>query len=148
MASDTLSQPGMGLSLYVFPAIPLLEKTLIQMREDPVEEVIIIFPILPRKSWYHLLFQMACKIPLLLLRTRELLSQCLPDKGTLFNTELTTLKLMVCKLSGMPSRTRTFKQILSDSLPLETQLEQSTKAGGKASLAGVVKGVRIPFEHL
>ena len=79
-------------------------------------------PHLPRRSWYHILLQMACEIPLLLPRRRDLLLQCMPDKGPLFHTVLTTLKLTAWKLSGVPSRTRTFQQKLSgqSSLPLET----------------------------
>ena len=43
-ASDALSQPWTGLSLYTFPLIPLLEWMLVKIREDQVEEVIIIAP--------------------------------------------------------------------------------------------------------
>ena len=35
--------------------------------------------------------QMTCEIPLLLTRRRNLLSQCLPDKGVLYYTDLDTL---------------------------------------------------------
>ena len=91
--------------------IPLLEKTLIHIREDKAEEVIVIIPSWLTRSWYHLLLQMACKIPLLLPHRRDLLSQCLPDKGTLFHTDLMALKLKVWKPSGMPSRTKAFHAI-------------------------------------
>ena len=44
VASNALSQSWTGLSLHPFPPIPLLEKTLIKIREDQVEEVIVIAP--------------------------------------------------------------------------------------------------------
>ena len=54
-----------------------------------MEEVIVITPIWLRRSWYDLL-QMAYEIPLLLPDRRDL-SQPLPNKGMLFNTNLKTL---------------------------------------------------------
>ena len=50
-ASDALSQPWTGLSLYAFPLIPLLEKTLVKIREDQAGEVIVIAPSWLRRSW-------------------------------------------------------------------------------------------------
>ena len=145
-ASDALSQPWKGLSLYTFPPIPLLQKTLVKIREDQAaDEVIIITPSWPRRSWYHLL-QMACKIPLLLPCRRNLLSQCQPDKGTLYHTNLQTLRLTVWKLIGMPSRIRAFQTQLSRlySLPLEIQLEQCI-GQMRSFVSWCGEGVRIPF---
>ena len=78
------------------------------------------------------------------------MSQHLPDKGMLYHTDLHTLHLTAWKLSGLPSRTKAFQVMLSERslLPLKTPLKQYTKAGGRGSLAGVVKGMRIPFAHL
>ena len=94
VASYTLSQLCTVMYLFAFPPIPLLEKTLIKIREDQAEEVIVITHSWLRRSWYHLLFQMACEIPLLLPCRQDLLSQCLPDKGILFHTDLAILQLM------------------------------------------------------
>ena len=102
-----------------------------------------------RRFWYHLL-QMACKIPLLFPGKKDLLSQCLPNKAMLFHADLKTLRLTAWKLSGIPSRVRAFQRQLSKQflLPLETQLVQCTKAGVRVLLAGVAKGVRIPYARL
>ena len=113
VASDALSHRWTGLSLYAFPPIPLLERTLVKIMEDLVEEVIVIATSWPRRSWYHLLLQMACEIPLLLPCRMDLLSQCLPDKGTLLHTDLKTLRLTAWKLSGTPSRIKAFQSPLS-----------------------------------
>ena len=85
----------MGLYLYAYPPIPLLERTLIKIREEQAEEAIVITPCWPRRPWYHFLLQMACKIPLLLPCRWDLLSQLLPDKGILYHTDLETLQLTV-----------------------------------------------------
>ena len=42
VAFNTLSQSWTGLSLFIYPLIPLLEKTLFKISENQVEEVIII----------------------------------------------------------------------------------------------------------
>ena len=149
-ASNALSQSWTVLSLYTYPPIPLLERTLIKIREDQAEEAIVITPCWPRRSWYHLLHQMMCEIPLLLSHKRDLLSQCLTNKGMLYHTDLETLQLTACKLSGIPSRTKAFLRQLSaqSSLPPMTPLSRCTTADGRASLAGVVKEVRIPLAPL
>ena len=139
-ASNALSQSWTGLSLFALRAIPLLVKTLIKIREDQAEEVIFIAPNWPRRSWYHLL-KMAYEIPLLLPHRWDLLSQCLPDKGVLYHTDLLTFQLMEWKLSSVPSRTKGFRMQLSErsSLPPVTPLARRIKADGKALLAGVAK---------
>ena len=129
----------MGLSLCTFTPLLLLERTLIKVREDQAEEVIVIAASSLTRSWYHLLLPMACEIPFLLPGRRHLLSQCLPNKSMLFHVNLKTLRLTAWKLSCVPSRVMAFQGQLSkqSSLPLETQLEQCTKAGGRVLLASV-----------
>ena len=51
-----------AVSLPPFPYIPLLERTLIKIREDQVKEVVLITPSWLRRSLFHLLLQMAYKI--------------------------------------------------------------------------------------
>ena len=94
---------------HAFPPIPLLEKMLVKIREDQVDDVIVITPSWLRRSWYYLFLQMACEIPLLLPCRRDLLSQCLPNKGMLYHTDLLTLRLTVWKLSGVPSMIEAFR---------------------------------------
>ena len=47
-----LSQPWTGLSLYAFTPIPLLERTLVKIREDQADTVIVIAPSWPRLPVY------------------------------------------------------------------------------------------------
>ena len=50
VASNALSETWTGLSLYAFHPIPLLERTMIKIREDQVDEVIVISPSWLRRS--------------------------------------------------------------------------------------------------
>ena len=114
--SNALSQSWTGLSLFAFPPIPLLERTLIKIREDQVE-VIVIAPSWPRRSWYHLLLQMVCKIPLRQPLQLQLWGGSVTtpaDKGVLYHTDLAILQLTTWKLSGVPSSTRAFLMQLSE----------------------------------
>ena len=90
-----------------YPPIPLLEKTLIERRDQA--EVIIIAPSWPYRFWDHLLLQMACEILFQLPCLQDLLSQHLPNKGMLYHTDLETLQLTVWKLSGVPPDQRVFR---------------------------------------
>ena len=100
--------PCPRLYLFAYHPIPLLEKTLIKIREDQVDEVIVIAPSWPRRSWCHFLLQMACEIPFRLLCQNDVLSQRLPEKGMLYHTDLVTLQLTAWKLISMPSRAKAF----------------------------------------
>ena len=143
VASDALSQSWTGLSLYASPLIPLLKKMLIKIRNDQADDVIVIAPSWPRRSWYHLLLQMACKVPFLLPHRRNFLSQCLPNKGTLYHIQPADPQILTSwKLSSVPSRIKDFQKRLSklSSLLLETQLEQCIRADRNILLAGMAKG--------
>ena len=106
--SNAMSQSWTGLYVYAYPPFPLLERTLINIREDQAAEAILLAPLLPRMSWYHHLLQMACKTPLLLPRRRDLMLQHLPNKGVLYHTKLETIQLTAWTLSDKPSRTMDF----------------------------------------
>ena len=93
IAPNTLLQQWTGLSLYAFPLFSMLAKTLVKIRPDGVEEVIVVAPTWPRRSWYILLLQMACEIPCLLPINMDLQSQSLQEKGTLHHSDLKTLRL-------------------------------------------------------
>ena len=93
--------------------IPLLERTLIKIIEDKEKEVMVVTPSWPRRSWYHVLLQIVCEIPLRLPVWGNFLSH-LPKKGVLYHTDVSTLQLTTYKLSGVPSRARAFLMQLSE----------------------------------
>jgi len=149
-AYDALLQPWSGLFLYAFPPFALLQRVLLKIKGDLPEAVVLIAPTWPRRSWFHLLLQMACEIPLLLPLKLDLLSQTLPQMGTLFHPDLKSLRLAAWKLSGVFSRVQAFRNQLSSQpwQPLDDLLESSTTPGGRRSVAGVVNGRLIPFGRL
>ena len=106
------SQTSHQMSVASKCPVPVLSETLIKIREDQVDKVIVITPSWPRTSWYHLFLQMACKIPFHLPCQNDL-SQPLPDKGVLYHTDLETLELMAWKLSSVVSRAKAFQMQLS-----------------------------------
>ena len=150
IASNALLQQWTGLSLYAFPPFPLLARTLAKIRADEVEEVIVIAPTWPRRSWYTLLLQMACEILCLLPINMDLLSQSLQEKGMLFHSDLKTLRLAAWKLSSRPSRLLDFQQkLLTQHLhPPDLHQGEFMMLGGKPMLAGVMNGASIPFRRL
>jgi len=149
-ASDALLQSWTGLYIYAFPPFALLQRVLLKIKGDHPEAVVLIAPTWPRRSWFHLLLQMACEVPLLLPLKLGLLSQILPQKGTLFHPDLKSLRLAAWKLSGVSSRVQAFRNQLSVRpwQPRASLLGSSTTTDGTHSVAGVVDGMLIPFGHL
>jgi hypothetical protein len=149
-ACDALLQPWSGFFLYAFPPFALLQRVLLKIREDRPEAVVLIAPTWPRRSWFHLLLQMACEVPLRLPLKLDLLSQTLPQMGTLFHPDLKSLRLAAWKLTGVSSRVQVFRSRLSSQpwQPPDGLLASSTTPDGTRSVAGVVNGVLIPFGHL
>jgi len=98
-AHDALSQCWTGLSVYAFPPKNLLLRTVVKLRNDGVQEAIVIAPNWPRSPWFPLLQQMALQsyqLPLAM----DLLSQTLTDKGTLHHPDLRALSLTAWRLSA------------------------------------------------
>ena len=149
-AVDALTQSWTGLSLFAFPPIPLILQTLTKIRSDQPEVVILVLPTWPRRVWYQLLMQLACSPPIELPLRMDLLSQVLPERGTLYHTSLKSLRLAAWLVSGQPSRVRAFQRQLcaQPSRPPGPRLEQSMMQGGQHGLAGVVNGVPIRFRPL
>ena len=98
--ADAFTQSWTGLSIYAFPPRNLLLKTLLKIREDQVEEAIVIAPHWPKRVWFPLLMEMATTKPHIFPVERGLLSQVLPEKGRLFHPDLLTLQLSAWKLSA------------------------------------------------
>ena len=149
VASNTLSQSWIGLSLFTYPPIPCLEKTLIKIMEDQVEEVIVIALSWPRRSWYHLLIQIVCEIPFRIPMSMGS-PVTTPARQGCAHTDLETLQLLGWKLSGVPSRIKCFQMqlLLQASLSPMTPHVRCTMEDGNVSLAGVTKGIRFLFARL
>ncbi len=143
---DALAQNWRGFLLYGFPPIPLLLKVLNKIRVEEAS-VILVAPKWPRRPWYSHLLHMSCECPRLLPQKLSLLSQTLAEKGTLYNSELSTLQLVAWRLSGNVSEPKDFRRrLLSSRQQRYVQPpEQSTTLDGSLGSIGVVEGIRIPL---
>ena len=99
-APDALTQAWTGLSVYAFPPLNLIQKTLLKIRDERVEEVILVVPDWPGRPWYPILLQMASAKPVRLRVKIDLLTQKLTGKGVLYHPDLLTLKLTGWRLNG------------------------------------------------
>ena len=82
-------QHSVPVSIFAFPPIPLLERTLIKIREDQAEEVIVIAPVGQEDPGTFSRWR-ARSLPVSN-SGGDLLSQYLPDKGVPYHTDLVTL---------------------------------------------------------
>ena len=88
-----------GLFVYAFPPFNLIQKTLLQIRDQGVEEAIVVVPNWPARPWYHLLQEMATEAPFLFKLEIDLLSQKLQDRGVLYHQDLRQIHLSAWRLS-------------------------------------------------
>ena len=101
-AVDAFNQSWTGWFVYAFPPINLILKTLLKIRADKVQEVIMVTPHWPKRQWFPLLLQMASEPPLRLPLRIDLLHQKLADRGVLYHPDLKMLELTAWKLTGDP----------------------------------------------
>ena len=99
-ATDAFLQSWSGWSVFAFPPINLIQRTLLKIRTDQVEEAIVVVPFWPKRTWFPLLLQLASEPPITLPREFNLLSQKLPGRGTLFHPDLPKLALSAWKVNG------------------------------------------------
>ena len=99
-AVDAFNQSWTGWSVYAFPPFNLILKTLLKIRADKVQEVIMVTPHWPKRQWFPLLLQMATEPPLRLPLRIDLLQQRLVDRGVLYHPDLRTLELTAWRLTG------------------------------------------------
>ena len=99
-AVDAFAQSWAGFAVYAFPPANLLQRTLLKIRDEQVEEAIVIAPLWPGRPWFPLLLQMACTVPFRLRPRRDLLSQRLPTRGTLYHPNLKLTNLTAWKLNA------------------------------------------------
>jgi len=114
-AVNAMAQTWTGWRVYAFPPFNMIQETLLKVREEEVEEVIMVAPCWPYRPWFPLLLQLAVDKPVLLSHRIDLLSQKLEGAGTLYHQDLATLHLAAWRLSAAPGARRaipTLSQIL------------------------------------
>ena len=75
LAVDALSQDWQGMSMYMFPPFPLLNKVMQKLRSTQVAEVILVVPWWLSQSWFPHLPRLCVEHPLVLPYRRDFLSQ-------------------------------------------------------------------------
>ena len=106
---DAMNQSWTGLYIYAFPLTNMIFKTLLKIRDESVEEAILIAPDWPRREWYPLLEDMLTeKLPLQL--RIDLLSQVLTNRGTLFHPDLPSQRLAAWRLNGKLGKMPAFRE--------------------------------------
>ena len=149
-AVNALAQCWTGLSVYAFPPINLIQKSIWKLRTDQVEEAIAILPLWNARPWFPLVLEMACEIPQLLPWDLDLLSQRLPDKGTLFHPDLKRLRLIAWKLTASPGKAQAFRKRLLTSRwqPENSPPGQSIPSDGRPTFVGAIDDTSIPLSFL
>jgi hypothetical protein len=98
---DAFNQSWTGLSVYLFPPLNLLHRSLLKLKSDRVQNAIVVAPYWPKRIWFPLLCAMAAHPPWFLPKERNLLSQTLPDKGILHHPDLSSLRLTAWKVNAL-----------------------------------------------
>ena len=150
LAVDALAQPWTGWSVYAFPPINLIMKTLLKVRNEEVEDVILVVPFWPRKPWFPLLLQMTVDLPVQFRPRINLLSQRLAGAGELYHQDLATQRLTAWKLSGAPGARRVsqpLSQILQGE-PSGLPPGRITIVNGHIFVSGATTGTSTPLVSL
>ena len=132
------------------PPINLIMKTLLKVRNEEVEDVILVVPFWSRKLWFPLLLQLTVDLPVQFRPRINLLSQRLAGAGELYHQDLATLHLTAWKLSGAPGvrpASQPLLQLLQGE-PSGLQPGQLTIANGHISVSGAMTGTSTPLVSL
>ena len=136
--------------MYAFPPINLIQRVLIKIRSDQVEEAIVVVPFWPRRPWFPLLLSMASDHPVRFQPEITLLSQRLQDKGILYHPDLLSLSLTAWRLNGARGNApATVPQSSAQPWrPSGLQPAHYTMGGGRPTQAGAQSYGSIQFVHL
>ena len=99
-AVDAFSQGWKGWKIYAFPPISQIQRVLIKIRDEGVEDAIVLVPHWPRRPWFSLLLTMAVEQPVRFRIQPDLLTQTLTSKGKLYHPDLGRLSLVTWRLTG------------------------------------------------
>lgn len=149
-AADAFSQTWTGWRVYAFPPFNLIQRTLLKIRDEGVEEALVVVPHWPSRPWFTLLLQMAKTRPRRFELEITLLTQKLPGKGTLYHPDLETVKLVAWRLNGkLGNRQASVKQLSTlPWQPNEHPPDLSMTADGAVLCLGVNDVTWTQLQHL
>lgn len=147
MATDAFQLSWAEIQGYAFPPFCMIGRCLKKVEKERCS-LIIITPAWHSQPWYPRLLEMSVELPVLLPKTRNLLTSPKGEKHPL--TVQGTLSLVAWKISGNRSQRQEFLTTLPSSCPSHGgQVPRwLTTAPGKNGLAGVVNGSLIHFRPL
>ncbi len=150
LGTNSLSHSWLGFKIYAFPPLNLIQRTLLKIKSERVEEAIVILPFWPGRLWYNLLTTMAVTQPIMFPLRKDLLSQKLADVGTVYHPRLRTLHLTAWKLTGASGSGEGFRDASSRPhwLLRDPPPDMSTTNDGEHSGFGAKPADIIRFRYL
>lgn len=132
---------------YIFPPFNLIGKVVNKIRQDQVNEAILVFPYWRSQSWFPLLLECLISFPVRLPRHKDLLF--LPHSGHL-HPLAKSMKIFAAILSGRRCRVEEFHKRLQRSSHRHGSvgLENSTSTPGDIGLFGIISGLEIRVKQL
>ena len=144
MATNAFKASWVDLQAYAFPPFSLIGRCLQKVRQERAT-IVLIAPVWPTQVWYPWLLGMLIQCPILLPSHEELLRDPFNQIHPLLVNK--QLELAAWKVSGVHTQTQAFQAELQR-LSLQgggKEPTQPTSQAGLNGLAGVIKGVSIPF---
>ena len=144
MATDAFQLQWTDLQAYAFPPFALIGRCLQKIRQEQAT-VLLIAPVWPTQTWYPWLLEMVVHFPTLLPCYRGLLRDPFNREHPLLVNR--QLHLAAWRVSGVPTICRAFQaefQRLCQQGGGKGQTQPVSQVGSNG-LAGVVRGLSIPF---
>ena len=140
---NALSFSWENLNAYAFPPFSLIKNCLSKIVRE-MSSLVLVCPFWPSQTWFPLLLELACAVPMLFRQEPNQLLSCLGEPHPLCRTG--ALQLSAWMLSGRGSETREFRSSPQNSSwhQLALRVSPLTKGPGGLGVAGVYDSVTIP----
>ena len=132
---------------YVFPPFNLVGKVINKIVHDKVDRALIVFPYWPSMSWFPLVLESLCALPIRLPRHRNILTMAHDGREHPMAKRITMVGAVV---SGNPLKVKEFHQKLQSLLPVRGPRVHvsSINLHGKNGVFGMKSGLKIHFQLL
>jgi hypothetical protein len=146
-ATNAFSLDWSKFNPYIFPPFCLMGAVLNKIRDDKVEQALIVCPFWTNQFWFPLLLQCMISLPVRLPRHKDILS--LPHNG-LQHPMGKQLQLIGAVVSGNPLQIEAFHHRLqmTSSTVGEREPRSNTRLPGGSGRCGVISNLEIQFTQL
>ena len=147
LAVDAFTTDWHDLAFWCFPPFSVIPRVLQKIREDRATGLVLM-PHWPTQAWFPAAMHLLVDHPRLLPKSKTVLE--LPERPREKHPLQGKLELMICRLSGDPSRTRDYQKTLLTSSSVHGGLLPSSSTGPtyRGGRTIVIRGKLIPFIHL